>query len=239
MNVPELRKLCDRYNLILIEDSCEALGAKRGGVKAGSIADAATFGFYPNKQITTGEGGMVVTNDKNINDLIKSLKNQGISLTERLNYVRLGYDYRISDINCALGLSQLRRVDEMLARRKYVAELYNSYLSNIEEFQLLTSEPEVDRSWFVYIVKLSSKFDKQRRSTIINFLSEKGIDSAAYFPSIHLQPFYREQFGYKEGDFPVSENVSDRVIALPFFGALSEQEVKYVCDTLKESLVRI
>ena len=205
--------------------------------KVGTFGECSVFAFYPNKQITTGEGGMLVTDDENIYKLCKSMRNQGRSDNcEWLQHERLGYNYRISDINCALGLAQLKRIDEILAKREKVAKLYNEKLAEIDELILPQSERNKKISWFVYVVRLIDKFSRKDRDLILGKLKEKGIGCSNYFVPIHLQPFYQKMFGYKTGDFPATERVAKRTIALPFYNNLKEEEINFVCNCLKEVL---
>ena len=232
----KIDKIAKKYNLYVIEDACEAIGASYRGRPAGSFGVAGTFAFYPNKQITTGEGGAIVTDDEHLRSLSESLKNQGRGEGDTwLSHTRLGYNYRISDINCALGLSQLRRLDKILKMREDVAHLYNERLREIDE--IITpyiSEDTTQMSWFVYVIRLSDEFSKEDRDKVIKELAKKGIQSRNYFSPIHLQPFYVREFGFKRGDFPLTEFVSDRTISLPFYTTMTEEEVDYVVCSLKE-----
>jgi perosamine synthetase len=208
--------------------------------KVGTFGECGVFAFYPNKQMTTGEGGMIVTDDEKIYKLCRSMRNQGRSDDGAwLQHERLGFNYRISDINCALGIAQLERIDEILAKRERVARAYNERLKEVEELILPHFEENKKISWFVYVVKLAGRFLQEDRDFVLRQLKEKGIGCSNYFSPIHLQPFYREMFGYKKGDFPVTERVSERTIALPFYNNLKEEEIDYVCDKLKEIIARI
>ncbi|HIC96181.1 TPA: DegT/DnrJ/EryC1/StrS family aminotransferase [Candidatus Bipolaricaulota bacterium] len=235
-----LEELAQRHNLKLIEDSAEALGAeylsKSGWKKAGSFGDAAIFAFYPNKQITTGEGGVILTDNEELAKLCRSLRNQGRGEGDGwLRHERLGYNYRLSDINCALGLAQLSRIDEILEKREQVAQLYNDRLKEIEGVEIPYISPEVKMSWFVYVIQLNTKYTREDRDRILRELKARGIGCSDYFQPIHLQPFYRE-LGYREGDFPITEAVSARTIALPFYNDLTEQEIDYVVENLADIL---
>jgi len=201
----------------VIEDACEALGAS-----VGTKGDCAVFAFYPNKQITTGEGGMIVTDDYEIYRDCKSMRNQG---REGDEFVRLGYNYRLSDINCAIGLAQLERIEEILQKRRQVAGWYKERLKDIDWIIV----PEDRKSWFVYVIRV-----KKDRDQLMSKLQERGIGCRNYFHPIHLTPFYLREFGYKRGDFPVAEMVARETIALPFFNNLKEKEVDYVCEILQE-----
>ncbi len=230
-----LEQITKEYNLKLIEDSCEALGAEYKGGKAGTFGEAAAFAFYPNKQMTTGEGGVIVTNNREIGDLCRSMRNQGRGdSAEWLEHQRLGYNYRLSDINCALGIAQLERIEDLLAKRERVAQMYNLRLEDWQEVRIPCSSPEVKRSWFVYVVVLEDKYSRENRDKILRELGDRGIGCSNYFTPIHLQPFYVEMLGFRQGDFPVTEHVSERTIALPFYSNLSEPAIDFVVQSLKE-----
>jgi len=223
--------------LRVVDDSCGALGAEYKGRQAGTLGEAGAFGFYPNKQITTGEGGMIVTSDERIANLARSLRNQGRDPDAGwLQHARLGFNYRLSDINCALGLAQMRRLDAILARRARVAEWYRQRLADEPRVVLMRVPEQVRMSWFVMVVRLADEYGRADRDRILEQLRAAGIGCSNYFTPIHLQPFYRQQFGYREGDFPVTEGLSARTIALPFHNRLSEAEVDYVVRTLRSCL---
>jgi perosamine synthetase len=229
-----LREIAEEYDLRLIEDAAEALGAEYKGKKAGSLADGAIFGFYPNKQITTGEGGAILTDDEEMVELCRSLRNQGRSNGDGwLEHSRLGYNYRLSDINCALGIAQLERLDELLTKRERVAQLYNKRLKEIDGIAIPYVSQDVKRSWFVYVVKLHDDSTRKDRDNLLQELRNKGIECGNYFNPIHLQSFYQTTFGYQEGEFPVAEHIAARTIALPFYGNITEKEIDYVCDNLR------
>lgn len=234
----ELGAIAKKHRLKLIEDSCEALGAEYKGQKTGAFGDAGTFAFYPNKQMTTGEGGIVMTNNEQTTKLIRSMRNQGRDEEgdNWLQHQRLGYNYRISDINCALGLAQFKRIEELLAKREKVAQMYNSRLVTINGVKIPYTAPEVKRSWFVYVIVLEEKYSKEDRDQILQGLRKNGIECGNYFPPIHLQPFYQKAFGFKKGDFPITEHISERTIALPFYGNLKEEQVDQVVYSLKKLL---
>jgi perosamine synthetase len=237
----EILEIANKYNLVVVEDSCEAIGSEYKGKPTGSFGVAGAFAFYPNKQITTGEGGVIVTNDENIYKLSESMRNQGRGEDETwLYHTRLGYNYRISDINCALGISQLNRLNKIIEMRDAVAKMYSQKLSEVEEVITPYISPEVTRmSWFVYVIKLTEDFDRNKRDMVIEELEKRGIQTQNYFKAIHLQPFYVEQFGFEEGDFPVTEFVSERTIALPFFTIMTEKEIDYVVSNLKEVIYEV
>jgi perosamine synthetase len=230
-DMEKIVQLADEYNLLIIEDACEAIGAEYNGKKVGTFGNASIFAFYPNKQITTGEGGMIVTNDARIAFLCRSLRNQGRDDDGGwLAHSRLGYNYRLSDINCALGIAQLERIDEILNKRAIVAARYNELLK--DSMHIPETIGGVKRSWFVYVICLNEKYSRKDRDDILIKLSAKGIGCSNYFPPIHLQPFYRKMFGYKEGDFEITEYISDRTIALPFHTNMKQEEIGYVVENL-------
>ena len=230
--------IANQNGLQLIEDSCEALGSEWKGRRCGSWGAVGAFAFYPNKQITTGEGGCVVTQSDDIAALCRSMRNQGRGETgEWLNHERLGYNYRISDISCALGTSQLRRLDSIVELRGQAAERYNALLKEVPEVVTQTILPGVTRmSWFVYVIRLADQFTQADRDWLIGWLADHGVQSRPYFTPIHLQPFYVREFGYKPGDFPITEHVSARTIALPFFTMITPEQQEEVVACLKDGL---
>jgi perosamine synthetase len=236
----KLAPIAKRHHLKLVEDSCEALGAEYKGKKAGTFGEAAAFAFYPNKPMTTGEGGVIVTNQREIADLCRSLRNQGRTANNQWpEHQRLGYNYRLSDINCALGVAQLERIEELLSKRERVAQMYDARLKDWPEVITPLSTPEIKRGWFVYVIVLADGYSREQRDKILKNLRERGIGCSYYFPSIHLQPFYVNLFGFRPGDFPVTERVSARTIALPFYGNLGEAEIDFVVQNLKEIVAKL
>ncbi len=231
-----LDALVKKHDLFLIEDSAEAIGATYKGRKAGSLGDVGLFAFYPNKQMTTGEGGIIVTDDDKIATLCKSMRNQGRDEGAGwLQHARLGFNFRLSDINCALGITQLARLDEMLAKRAQVAAWYNDRFEDVADIKTICVSPDVKMSWFVYVARLADHYFREDRDEILGQLRAKGIQCSNYFTPIHLQPFY-QTFGYAAGDFPVTEQVSERTVALPFFNHLEEAQVDIVVNQLKQLL---
>jgi perosamine synthetase len=225
-----LKAIANEYGLRLIEDSAESLGSNYRGKPAGSFGDAGVFAFYPNKQVTTGEGGVVLTDDEALAEISRSLRNQGRGpSSEWLEHVRLGYNYRLSEIHAALGVAQMERLDDLLAKRARVAAWYTQRLKDIPYLSIPARQPEAEVSWFVYAVRLKNSY---HRTQVMQRLKEKGIPTRTYFPAIHLVPFYAEQFGFKPGDFPVTEAVASSTLALPFHGNMDEDSVRYVCDHL-------
>ncbi len=233
-NVCEIAR---KHNLAVVEDSCEALGSALNGKKVGAFGTMSVFGFYPNKQITTGEGGMILTDDDDLADMCVSLRNQGRGKGDQwLAHERLGYNFRLSDMNCALGIVQLSRIDEIKAKRRQVAHWYLEELADNDHL-ILPGEPEgCDMSWFVFVVRLTDGFTLNQRDRVLEKLSGRHIQASNYFPPVHLQPFISEQLGYRKGDFPIAESVSERTIALPFYNNLPRHQVAVVCKTLKQLL---
>ena len=226
----------ERLGLPIVEDACEALGAVHAdGVPVGARGHPAVFGFYPNKQLTTGEGGMVTTADTAIKERIDSERNQGRAPDMGwLDHDRLGFNYRLSDIACALGLAQLERLDQLLAERARVASLYREALDGIDGVELPCPDRGGNRrGWFVFVLQLPRRVD---RDAVVRALGERGIPSKPYFPAVHLMTYYREQFGHREGEFPLCEDVAARSIALPFFPQMSEGQVQRVAEALGDVL---
>ena len=236
----EVCRIAKENNLLVIEDSCEALGTFYHGKSAGRFGDAGFFGFYPNKQITTGEGGMMITDDKALADMCVSLRNQGRGVNSGwLGHTRMGYNFRLPDINCAIGIVQLSRIEQFKAKRKRVANKYINELKDEKQITLPKVPADCDLNWFVFIVKLSEEYSLEKRNTLLKLMREAGIGVSNYFPPAHLQPYMVEEFGYKRGDFPITESVSDRTVALPFHNNLTDQEIEIVCETIKECISRL
>ncbi|GIV62708.1 MAG: polysaccharide biosynthesis protein [Bellilinea sp.] len=230
-----LRTTAAQFDLRLIEDSCEALGAEYKGRKAGTLGDYGVFAFYPNKQITTGEGGMIVTDDDAAGQLMRALRNQGRAPGDTwLQHTYLGYNYRLDEMSAALGTVQMNRLEELLRKREQVAEWYRSRLVQIDGVEPPALEAYTTRpSWFVYVIRLDRGID---RAAVAQRLAERGIPVRPYFLPIHLQPYMVERFGYQRGDFPVTEDLGERGLALPFSGVMEESQVEQVCNTLRQVL---
>jgi len=230
-----LRAIAEKHGLALIQDSCEALGAKYKGAQLGSHGPSAVFAFYPNKQMTTGEGGMITTHSEEEWRLLRSLRNQGRGDAGGwLDHVRLGFNYRMSDIAAALGLGQVEKLDDILSLRAAVARRYDALLASIDGVELPCPDDEDhERSWFVYVVKLP---DNDARERVIAHFERESIGFNRYLPSIHLQSYIRERYGYGEGLCPVSEDASSRTLALPFFTALESGAQERVAEALAKSL---
>jgi dTDP-4-amino-4,6-dideoxygalactose transaminase len=223
-----------KHELALIEDSCESFGASRHGKPAGMFGDAGVFAFYPNKQITTGEGGVVVTDRDDWAAMIRSLRNQGRAPGDTwLEHTHLGYNYRMDELSAALGAAQMERFDELLDRRQRVADWYEERLSEQAGVSTLAIDPATTRmSWFVYVVRFDAGLD---RNAIARRLEANGVPSRPYFTPIHLQPYFVERFGYEPGDFPVAEDLGRRSLALPFSSVMTEDQVDVVCRVLREA----
>ncbi|MDR6227505.1 DegT/DnrJ/EryC1/StrS family aminotransferase [Desmospora profundinema] len=230
-----IREIADRHHLKMIEDACEAIGATWKGKPAGTWGEAAVFGFYPNKQITTGEGGMLLTDDPGLRDLALSLRNQGRDPgSQWLQHDRVGYNYRMSELQAALGLVQLERLEEILARRADVAKRYIQLLRHYRVPVDLPRIPEACQiSWFVFIVILPQGIQRER---VIHHLGSNGIQSRAYFPVIHLQHDFYSRFDFRPGNFPVSETMAERTLAIPFFNQITPKEQEKVIGELAIAL---
>ena len=223
--------------LTVIEDSCEAVGALYKGRKAGTLGDFGIFAFYPNKQMTTGEGGLVITNDEKAANYMRALRNQGRAPGDTwLSHTYLGYNYRLDEMSAALGLAQMKRLDEMLAKRETVAGWYAECLAGIEGIEAPKVVPSTTRmSWFVYVIRLAKEID---RADLAKRLEARGVPIRPYFLPIHLQPYMVERFGYLEGDFPITEDLGQRGVAVPFSGVMTREQVEYVCEVLRQETGR-
>jgi perosamine synthetase len=231
----ELRAVCDARGIALIQDACEALGARYKRAPVGSQGPPAVFAFYPNKQITTGEGGMVTTHSESEWRLLRSLRNQGRADSGGwLEHARLGFNYRIDDVRAAIGLGQLEKLDDILAGRAAVAARYSALLASVPGLELpCEDDGDHERSWFVYVVTLPHAAD---REAVIASLTERGVQTARYLPCIHLQPYMQDRFGYRVGLCPVAEELASRTLALPFHARLHEDDQAYVADALRAAL---
>jgi perosamine synthetase len=230
--MPAFEAIAQRHGLAIVEDACEALGARHpDGVPVGGRGHPAVFGFYANKQLTTGEGGMITLADPRLKEIIDSERNQGRAPNmDWLDHDRLGFNYRLSEIGCAIGIAQLSKIERTLAQRAHVADLYREALSQIEDLTLPCPDTGgAVRGWFVFVVQLPAGID---RDQTMRELARRGIQSKPYLPAIHLMSFYRERYGHREGEFPVCEQVASRSLALPFFPQMSEGEVARVAAQL-------
>jgi perosamine synthetase len=231
-----LMELCERRGLALIEDSAEALGAEYRGQPIGSHGPSAVFGFYPNKQLATGEGGVVVTHSEETWKLVRSLRNQGRSYEGGgwFNHVRLGFNYRWTDLQAGVGIAQLEKLDRALELRSTAAARYAELLADVKGVELAPADDaDHRRSWFVYVVALAPEVDRAR---LMADLRERGVDAAEYVPCIHLQSYMREAFGFSEGLCPVAEEISSRTMALPFYPEIDSGDQEYVVDALKSAM---
>ena len=232
-DIEAINEIASRHGLAVIEDAAEAVGARRRGRLVGTHGNPAIFAFYPNKQMTTGEGGMITTDDPDVYRQVKSLANQGRADSGGwLEHDRLGWNYRLDDVSAAIGLAQVERLDEILARRAAVAERYDRLLSTVPG---VTTPAKVDgdeRSWFVYPVLVDAGVD---RNAVLAALQAEGVSSKPYLPAIHLQPLYRAR-GHREGELPVCEAMAARSLSLPFFGALAEEDQERVAETLRRAV---
>ena len=230
----ELRAICDRHGLALVEDACEALGARYKGRLLGSHGHPAVFAFYPNKQMTTGEGGAVTTGSRDDHELLVSLRNQGrLETSSWLQHGRFGFNYRLDDLSAALGIGQLEKLERILLGRREVAARYDDLLAGLDVETPLADDADHERSWFVYVVKLPRDVD---RDTVMARLGAEGIACAPYLPSIHLQEYMRERFGFSEGLCPVSEDSSARTMAIPFHARLGRDDQERVVEALRVAL---
>jgi perosamine synthetase len=231
-----ITEVASHHTLAVVEDACEAIGADVDGRLVGGIGTCGVFGFYPNKQMTTGEGGMVVTGDSGCASLCRSLRNHGRGEeTEPGTHDRLGYNYRLAELQCALGIVQLRRLNSMLAARERLAAFYERALCRDGDLLLPPAAVAgARRSWFVYVIQLHRRFGRDDRDSIVEALASRGIASGRYFSPIHLQRHVMQTCGCRRGDFPVTESVGDRSIALPFSSVMSEESAATVCAELLE-----
>jgi perosamine synthetase len=231
-------RLADDHGLAIVEDACEALGAMHADGRAvGARGHPAVFGFYANKQLTTGEGGMITLADPALKERIDSERNQGRAPDMGwLDHDRLGFNYRLSELACALGVAQLGRLEQLLASRARVAERYREALAGIDGLELPCEDAGgVRRGWFVFVIQLPADADCER---VVGALAAQGIQSKPYLPAIHLMSFYRDRFGHREGEFPVCEDVAARSLALPFFPEMSEGQIARVAERLSAALGR-
>jgi perosamine synthetase len=231
----ELRAVADRHGLWLVDDSCEALGAEYKGAQVGSHGVSGAFGFYPNKQITTGEGGVVTTHSEEQWNLLKSLRNQGRSYENRwFHHVRLGFNYRFTDLQAAVGIAQLEKLDEILRLRSEAAARYGELLAGVDGCEPPhPDDAEHRRSWFVYVLELERGVD---RDAVLERLAEQEIEAAHYVPCVHLQPYMRERYGFAEGMCPVAEDAAARTLALPFFTGIDAADQERVVEALREAI---
>jgi perosamine synthetase len=235
-----IQDITRRHRLKLIEDACEALGGEYRGRKLGSLGDAGVFGFYPNKQITTGEGGALVTNDAAMAARARMLRNQGRGASgDWFEHEEVGYNYRISEINCALGITQLQRIAEILAKRALAAQRYSENLRDDTNVQLPPMHiADGTISWFVYVVRLAQRFRGEARDLVASELTSRGIGCGRYFAPIHRQGAYRD-VPHRCMDLKVTESVAERTLALPFFSQITGEQISEVCSALRDVLRKL
>jgi perosamine synthetase len=234
--IDEVASIASEQDWHLIEDSCEALGSSVGGRQAGSYGEASVFAFYPNKQITTGEGGVVVTDDPALATTMRSLRNQGRDEDGAwLRHIQLGYNYRMDELSAALGVAQLERAGSLKAERARVAAAYADALGGSPWLRLPAAGLEQEVDWFVYVVRLDPSIDRGR---VIDDLRDQGVQSRAYFSPLHFQPFIQEMLGYGPGDFPVTERVAATTLAIPWSPRLTNDDVAYVAEALRHAVER-
>ncbi len=230
----EIMKIAEEHNLKVIEDACESIGATYKGKKVGTFGESAVFAFYPNKQMTTGEGGVIVTDSEKVAKLSRSYRNQGRGEVEEwLDHVRIGYNFRMDEMSAAVGTVQMKRLPWMIKERQRIAEIYNKKLGKISGVITPHTAPQNTNTWFVYTIRVEEGINRDKA---MGYLNKNGVASKPYFPSLHLQPIYKELLPYKEGDFPVSEAISKSILALPFFIALTSEEIEYVTEKVGEAI---
>lgn len=235
-----IMQIAAKHGLAVVEDACEAIGASYDGTAAGTFGDCGTFAFYPNKQITTGEGGMLVTDDEQVDRVARSLRNQGRNEQAKwLTHERLGYNYRLTEMQAALGEVQMKRANEIIQNRSKVMRWYTERLTDVDELVMQAVDPKAKVSPFVFVVRLVDEFSQEQRDRLIELLGEAGIGASAYFAPIHLQEFYRKELGWREGQLPVTERIGARTLAIPFYPTISEDQVDYVCQSLGKLIGRL
>lgn len=228
-----IMRLARKRKLAVIEDACESIGATYKNQFTGTFGNAGVFAFYPNKQMTTGEGGMIVTNSKDMYQKFLTLRNQGrASDMQKVDHLVLGYNYRMDEMSAALGISQLKKLDRFIGERRKIAEWYSEFMSDIPEIIVPQVVKNRTHSWFVYVVRVTNG----TRDKLQQKLLKVGVQTKAYLPSIHLQPFMRKRFSYKEGDFSMAENISSEALALPLFVGLKKREVKRITEVIRQNI---
>jgi len=236
-DMASILEIADEFNLYVLEDACEALGSCYRGQRVGTFGDAAAFGFYPNKQLTTAEGGMIVTNDEQIAASCRSLRNQGRdSEASWLRHIALGYNYRLSDLHAALGLAQLERIEELLTSRERLAREYFRALSNVPGIVLPRESTDCSRSWFAYVIQTAGPLAAAKRNGLMAGLHARDIACQAYFPPIHRQPYFREIQLSRTPSLPLTDMAAERCLALPFFPAMTSAQIGEVSAAVRELL---
>jgi len=229
----EILEIARKHNLVIIEDACESLGARYKGKMTGTFGSVGVYAFYPNKQMTTGEGGIIVTNSKKIKLICDSLKNQGRNINnDWLLHERMGFNYRMDEMSAALGVSQLDKLDWMIRQKQRIAKWYTEELSAVDGIIPPRIGKYRTHTWFVYVIRVLNG----KRDIVMNKLSKKGIQTKPYLPVIHLQTFMKDMFGYKKGMFPIAENIASQTLALPFYIGITREDVKYIVEEIKKAL---
>lgn len=229
-----IMQIAKKYHLFVIEDACESIGATFKGKLAGTFGDVATFAFYPNKQMTTGEGGMIITKKKRLWTLCMQYRNQGRKLEDPwLQHYRLGYNYRLDEMSTALGISQLKKLEWMIGKRRKIVRWYQKALANNKDIILPKTGQHRTHTWFVYVVRLK----QQNRHSVMKILQKNGVETRPYLPAIHLQPFYKKIFGFKKGMLPVAEKIASETLALPLYVGLQKSQVEFISEQVKKALL--
>ncbi len=232
-NMDGILKIAKKHHLKIIEDACESLGSLYQGKMTGTMGDVGVYAFYPNKQMTTGEGGIIVTNNRKIHNLCCSLRNQGRNKQNNwLIHERLGYNYRMDEMSAALGITQLKKLDWMIERKREVVTWYGRELSNIPSIKLPAIDKNRTHTWFVYVIRITNG----KRNKLMDGLAKANIQTKPYLPVIHLQPYMKKDFGYKKGDFPIAEKIASQTLALPFYVDLKRGDVQYIAEKIKQLL---
>lgn len=233
-DMTEILRIAKKHNLKIIEDACESLGSKYKGKATGTLGDVGVYAFYPNKQMTTGEGGIIVSNSRQIIDLCNSMRNQGRNKEGSwLIHERIGYNYRMDEMSASLGVTQLEKLQWMIGKKRKIVNWYNSYLNKISNISIPKIGKNRTHSWFVYVIRITNG----KRNSTLNKLQKKGIQTKPYLPVIHLQPFMKKMLHYKKGDFPIAEKVSSETLALPFFIGLTKKQIAYISDSVIKSSI--
>ena len=235
--IKEIQEICKDKNLFLIEDAAHAHGATIDGQKAGNLGDAGSFSFFPSKVMTTGEGGMITTNDEKMAEKARSMRHHGVG-NAKGELVRLGYNWRMSEVNAILGIYQLRRLEEFLKKRNHIAKMYASLLKKVERTNVVSVPSNFRHSYYKYPVILDKGIDRNALVNKMKMNHNIGIGTI-YWPPCHLQPVYRDLFDFKEGMFPVAEDVLNRTIALPIFVEMTNEEVEYVVNCLSKEIKKM
>jgi len=232
----EVWEIAKKHNLPVIEDSCEGIGSEIKGRKVGTFSTMSNFAFYPNKQMTTGEGGMILTDDEKLADICQSLRNQGRGKGGGwLAHDRVGYNFRMCDINAAMGVSQIDRIEQFIEKRQKAAAMYQEMLADEDRIVVPKAPADCRMSWFVFVIRFREKY-VPKRNAILKAMLDEGIQVSNYFPSVTLQPFMVEKFGYKDGDFPITDSICKCTMSLPFYNNLKKDDIALVCKTLKKCL---